>query len=59
MTGADGPNAYARTGANDGTLKAFLIFAMTLFAVVVLHEFIYVPSCRHGLVTMEGTPVEA
>lgn len=39
-------------------LNAFLIFAMTLFAVVVLHEFIYVPSCRHGLIKMEGTPVD-
>ena len=39
-------------------LNAFLIFAMTLFAVVVLHEFEYVPSCRHGLIKMEGTPVD-
>ncbi len=37
MTQADGSDAYARTGANDGMLNAFLIFAMTLFAVVVLH----------------------
>ena len=37
MTSADGSDAYARTGANEGTRNAFLIIAMTLFAVVVLH----------------------
>jgi hypothetical protein len=58
VTSVDGSGNYARTGANDGTLNAFLIFAMTLFAVVVLHEFICVPSCRHGLIKMEGTPVD-
>ena len=35
-----------------------MIFAMTLFAVVVVHEFIYEQSCPLDLIVVQGTPID-
>gem|GEM_PF-2812914 len=50
--------AYARTGANEGTRNAFLIIAMTLFAVVVVHRNIYEQLCLLDLITNGRPPID-
>ncbi len=39
-------------------LKALRIFAMTLFAVVVVHGFIYEQPCPLDLIEVQGTPID-
>ena len=54
----DGSNAYARTVTKDGTRNAFLIIAMTLFAVVVVHGNIYEQPYLLDLITNGRPPID-